>query len=170
MTISFDVKAAQLRRLLLFGVVLILSALTSSCIVWGYDTGDLCRCPTLIETASSIDWIGDGERPAEVTSWSGTESYPLEVDLVYDDAFSDEAVVAIAQRLIGAGYSPVNEIVLPLSRSIRFEEEDWEVAFGGVALEEGSFVRVRVYVVKPDRRADEVLAPLAEVLGMVGDA
>jgi len=126
-----------------------------------------CRCPTLVETAPTIDFIGDGQKPIEVTSnWAG-DPRPLSVWLRYGVAYSDEKVIEITERFIRAGFETDSRLDLPLRDPVLFTEDDWEVVIGGVTRDGIDRIRVVVHIVEPDRDAAETLAPLMDALGTV---
>jgi len=131
----------------------------------GGDTSDPCRCPTLVETAPTIDFIGDGQTPIKVTSNWAPGSRPLQVDIEYKIAHSDEKAIEIAERFVAAGYESVTAIELPLRRSPHFVEDDWEVYVRGTGA--GGNIMIRLTIVEPDRDAAETLAPLMDAMGTV---
>ncbi|KAA3638850.1 MAG: hypothetical protein DWP92_05520 [Armatimonadetes bacterium] len=92
---------------------------------------------------------------------------PLSVDLSYGLAYSDEKVIEIAHRFIDAGFDTATKLELPLRESPHFVEDDWEVYVAGTETDQGTRIRIRLYLVEPDRDAAEVLTPLAEALGTV---
>ncbi|KAA3638851.1 MAG: hypothetical protein DWP92_05525 [Armatimonadetes bacterium] len=126
----------------------------ASCEGYRFESSDPCRCPTLVETAPTIDFVGDGQTPGTVTSsWAGGPR-PLVVGLRYDAVDVQGMQRVVAERMMSAGFQ--HDIV---NDEDHFASDEWEVYVGGA--------RVLVMIVEPDRDAAEALAPLAEALGTV---
>ncbi|GMQ94496.1 MAG: hypothetical protein BMS9Abin12_1989 [Acidimicrobiia bacterium] len=133
----------------------------------GGDTSDPCRCPTLVETAPTIDFIGDGQTPIKVSSNWLTGPRPLSVGLEYNVAYSDERVIEIAERFTDAGFTTNTDLEPPLKLSPHFVEDEWEAVIDGVTRDGVGSIRIVVRIVEPDRDAAETLAPLIDALGTI---
>lgn len=90
-------------------LVLMMGLLASACVRFAGDVaGSRCECPILIETAPTIDFIGDGQTPIRVSSYLAEDPRPLQVDLMYNIAYSDETVIEIAERFVDAGFETIS--------------------------------------------------------------
>jgi len=155
-----------MNRKLVLMAVLVAMTVVAGCTRRGVgDTSDPCRCPTLVETAPTIDFIGDGQKPIDVESnWAG-DPRPLQVDLAYNIPSSGEAAIEIAERFIDAGFETDSKLELPLRDSPHFVEDEWEVYVTGTGA--GGSIMIRLLIVEPDRNAAETLALLMDALGTV---
>ncbi|NHZ70848.1 MAG: hypothetical protein GWP18_04330 [Proteobacteria bacterium] len=151
------------RKLVLMAVLVAMTVVSGCTGKW--ETGDTCKCPNLIKTAPTIDFIGDGQIPIRVIDGSAPGSRPLQVDLVYAAEYSDVVLVEIAERFIDAGFETDSKLELPLRDPVFFTEDQWEVVIGGTG--SGGNIRIRVRIVEPDRDAAEALALLMDALGTV---
>ncbi len=131
----------------------------------GPDPAD-CNCPNLIETASSIDWLGDGTAPSRVTTSAGVPSFPREAILHFEVSDVAETQQQVEDRL--KSFPTVFQIGRDYQGSGTFNTDDWSIYVGSVVVEDlPSVVLVRVGIVDDDGNAPTILAPIVEVLGTV---
>ena len=125
-----------------------------------------CNCPNLLDTATSIDWTGDGTAPSSVNSYPGG-TLPHQAVLNYDVA--DAAAIASAQQQVEdrlKSFPAVFQARADRQGSVEFVGADWIVYVGGVILEDRTSMTVFVYIDEDDRAA-EILEPIADVLGII---
>ncbi len=127
------------------------------------DSIDDCGCPRLAELVGSIDWTGDGTEPARVLFVLGEDPKPLHVSAFWDDVTDEGVYQAAVAKMTAAGYVPV-DVDDWGPRSTVFETDTWRlhVVYSGGS----DTITFVVWMVEPDERAEEYLAPLVDIYGL----
>jgi hypothetical protein len=151
------------------GTLLIVGLLLVATSCYGEaETGDPCGCPNLESTASSIDWLGTGAAPDNLWSTDGFGGFRHMVDLHYEESDPVAAAERTIQRLVDAGFEAVELKYTPPSFAV-FADDEWHVTVQSseaATSDTSSIVIVRV-AVTDDRRADEILGPFVDALGVL---
>ena len=147
-------------RVRLLSIIVVFMLVVSACVSGG-DPSGWCECPNLEATATSIDWIGDGTVPDEVSSGVRSDLDQLRVTILYNTPDRIEVQIEVEERLREAGFD-----VVETTPYIGFiEEEEWSVTVGTAGNEDDPKVGISVLIVDDDARAAELLAPLVDALG-----
>ncbi len=148
------------RRLRVVSLLAVFMLVASACTIVG-DVTYGCDCPNLEATATSIDWIGDGTIPDEVSSGLRGDPAKLRVSVFYNTPDFIEVQIQVEERLREAGFTVTD----PTPFSGLIEEDEWSMSVTTSGTEDDPMVGISVLIVDDDARAAELLAPLVDALG-----
>ncbi len=147
-------------RVRLLSIIVVFMLVVSACVSGG-DPSGWCECPNLEATATSIDWIGDGTVPDEVSSGVRSDLDQLRVTIFYNTPDRIEVQVQVEERLREAGF----DVTDPTPFLGRIDRDEWTVIVATSGSEDDPMVGISVLIVDDDARAAELLAPLVDALG-----
>jgi hypothetical protein len=108
-----------------------------------------CLCPNLEVAAASIDWIGDGTVPSDVTTSAGPVSLPREATVYYASAEHIALQRSVADRLVDI---PGSTVQVESESGVIVAGTDWSISVQSASVSDVPALQIMVHIIDDDER------------------